>query len=48
MMDIQDVIDSIRTVTKQNYVLHKSIGIPSIKVYKRFVYVLYLINGPST
>lgn len=49
-MEIYDVIDAInRVILEQSdgqckYVLHRSLEVQDIKLYKKFVYKLYLID----
>lgn len=47
-MEIFDIINAINAVNKDkidgHYILHKSMELTSIKVYKKFIYVLYFVN----
>lgn len=48
-MEIYDVINAINTAVKDDihghYVLHRSMEVQSVKIYKKFLYRLYLIRG---
>lgn len=47
-MGIQDVIDAINIATKYkdgHYILHRSMEQEPVKIYRKFLYVLYLVQG---
>lgn len=48
-MELYDIVDAInkavRHENKGHYVLHRSMEQQSIKLYKKFLYRLYLVNG---
>lgn len=52
-MEIYDIVDAINIATKDetggHYVLHRSMEAQQMKVYKKFLYVLYfVIDGCKT
>lgn len=52
-MEIYDIVDAINVATKNesgsHYVLHRSMEVQPMKIYKKLQYVLYLVvNGCKT
>lgn len=47
-MNIYSIVDIINKITrdenKGHYVLHRSMEVQSVKAYKKFLYVLYLVK----
>lgn len=48
-MELYDIIEAINVAVKHenkgHYILHKSMQQQSIKIYKKFLYKLYLVKG---
>lgn len=48
-MNIQDIIEAINNILKDgHYVLHRSMEVQPIKIYKKFLYQLVHIKSNST
>lgn len=45
-MEIYDIVNSISSIEGRNLVLHRSMKVQKIKLYKKFVYDVYnIVNG---
>lgn len=44
-MELYDIVNSISAIEQVNLVLHRSMQVQKVKVYKKFVYNLYSIDG---